>query len=74
MALIRSAQEEYRLNSLNAITNPAKMWIALARLGLFKTKLSSLSFFSPDQLNTYYATISAAVRSCSRSELLALTA
>ena len=50
------------------------MWIALARLGLFKTKLSSLSFFSPDQLNTYYATISAAVRSCSRSELLALTA
>ena len=70
--IIRNAQESHQFSRLNAIIDPAKMWKALAHLSLIKTSLFlPLNFFSPDQLNSYCASISAARPPC-RSELLDL--
>ena len=62
---IKRAKSEFFLGSLNNITEPAKLWRELARLGLVKSTLvSPLHFFSLSQLNSYYTSVSSAVPLC----------
>ncbi|XP_071642873.1 uncharacterized protein [Temnothorax longispinosus] len=72
---IRRAKSEFHYNSLIRITDSAKLWRELARLGLVKqTQVSPLHFFTPDQLNMYFASVSRAQLSCSYAEFVAAIA
>ena len=58
---IKRAKAEFLFTSLNNITDPAKLWKELARLGLTKSNfVSPLHLFKSDELNSYYASVSSA--------------
>ncbi|XP_071581375.1 uncharacterized protein [Temnothorax nylanderi] len=72
---IRRAKNEFYYKSLIGIIDPAKLWRQLARLGLAKLSLTSpLHFFSSDQLNLYYASVSNAQPICLHSDLISAIA
>lgn len=67
---LRTAKDTYRYNRLNSIVNPTKMWKELANLGLIKAKLlSPFHFFTPNQLNSHYASISTNICLISANDL-----
>lgn len=71
---IRNAKSNFQYQCLDKITDPSKMWKELARLGLVKSNLSSpLHFFTPDQLNQYYASISNRIPPCTYEDFIEAT-
>ncbi|XP_071572597.1 uncharacterized protein [Temnothorax nylanderi] len=68
---IKRAKSEFHLASLANITDSAKMWRELARLGLVKsTSVSPLRFFTPDQLNSYYVSVSGTLLPCTYADFI----
>ncbi|XP_077258283.1 uncharacterized protein LOC143895191 [Temnothorax americanus] len=68
---IKRAKSEFHYNSLIRITDSAKLWRELARLGLIKqTLVSPLHFFTTNQLNAYFASISGAQLPCSYADMV----
>ncbi|XP_071578618.1 uncharacterized protein [Temnothorax nylanderi] len=66
---IRRAREQFNMEKLSSISDPARIWRELASLGLIESPLSSpLNFFSHDLLNAHYASISNCYPSCSQSQ------
>ncbi|XP_077270664.1 uncharacterized protein LOC143901904 [Temnothorax americanus] len=66
---LRKARERYHMVRLSSVSDPSKMWRELSNLGLIQSSLPSpLSFFSRDVLNSYYASISNRLPSCSQTE------
>ncbi|XP_024892122.1 uncharacterized protein LOC112467653 [Temnothorax curvispinosus] len=62
---IKRAKSEFQFNSLKTITDPAKLWRELARLGLVKSSsVSPLHYFTPSQLNAHYVSVSDAHSPC----------
>ncbi|XP_071650007.1 uncharacterized protein [Temnothorax longispinosus] len=75
---LKKARERYHMDRLCSVSDPSKMWRELSYLGLIQPSLPSLlNFFSRDELNSYYASISNRHPSCSQTEfsdiLLSLT-
>ncbi|XP_071576178.1 uncharacterized protein [Temnothorax nylanderi] len=63
---IKRAKSNFHFASLTNITDSAKLWRELARLGLVRSvSVSPLRFFSPDQLNSYYVSVSNTLSPCS---------
>lgn len=68
---LRNAKDRYQFDRLSAIDDVNRMWKELANLGLVKTKSSSpLHFFSSDELNSYYVSISVNNDSISAENIL----
>lgn len=68
---IRKAKETYLLDRLSAVSDSNHLWKELANLGIVKPRSSSpLHFFSAEQLNVYYASISILIH---RSTVLLLS-
>ncbi|XP_036144943.1 uncharacterized protein LOC118646356 [Monomorium pharaonis] len=66
----RAKRHEYIYGRLTSISDSGMLWRQLASLGLVKTSYSSpLNFFTADQLNSYYTSISCVLPLCSRDEL-----
>ena len=70
MAELRRAQSDHCLERLRGVTDVAKLWRELANLGLDRPSGSSpLSFFTADQLNSFFVTVSCASSVCSITDL-----
>lgn len=55
---LRRSKDEYLANRLSSIVDQSRMWKELANLGLVNSNLvSPLHFFTCDELNLYYASI-----------------
>lgn len=68
---LRKARTDYQFNRLSNIQCPSKMWRELENLGLVKASLASpLHFFTPDQLNNYYSSITYSDSPCFHSDLI----
>lgn len=67
---LRTAKDRYQLDRLSAIHDPNRMWRELTNLGLIKPRsFSPLNFFSSDQLNSYYISISSSCGPLSLDDL-----
>ena len=65
VADLRRAQSDHCLERLRTITDVAKLWRRLVSLGLVRPFGSSpLSFFTADQLNSFFVTVSCASSAC----------
>ena len=70
VADLRRAQSDHCLERLRGVTDVAKLWRELASLGLVRPSGSSpLSFFTADQLNSFFVTVSFASTVCSITDL-----
>ena len=70
MANLRRAQSDHCLERLRGVTDVAKLWRELASLGLVRPSGSSpLSFFTTDQLNSFFVTVSCVSPACSITDL-----
>ena len=70
VAALRRAQSDHYLERLRGVADVAKLWRELANLGLVRPSGSSpLSFFTADQLNSFFVTVSCASSVCSITDL-----
>ena len=70
VADLRRAQSDHCLERLRGITDVAKLWHELVSLGLVRSSDSSpLSFFTADQLNSFFVTVSCASSACLITDL-----
>lgn len=68
-SVIRNAKSEHLRLLLSEHLDSSKMWSVLRRFGLIETAShSSLQHFSPEELNTYYATITSVHPPCSNDQ------
>lgn len=71
---LKKAKSEYIFNKLSNINDQTMMWRELSSLGLVKTSLSSpLHFFTTEQLNMSYVSISSSYPKCTISDYQAIT-
>ena len=62
---LTNAKNNFYLERINDISDPNKVWIELASLGLVKSSYSSpLHFFCPDDLNKFYSAVSSKLPPC----------
>ena len=70
VADLRRAQSDHCLERLRGVTDVAKLWRELANFGLVRPSgTSPLSFFTADQLNSFFVTVSCASSVCSITDL-----
>ncbi|KAI4482990.1 hypothetical protein M0802_013534, partial [Mischocyttarus mexicanus] len=72
---IKRAKSTYQFNLLSNISEPKILWKELERIGLVKSRfISPLCFFSPNELNYYYNSVTNSLPSYTLAEcLLALS-
>ena len=70
VADLRRAQSGHCLERFRGVTDVAKLWCELAKLGLVRPSGSSpLSFFTADQLNSVFVTVSCPSSACFITDL-----